>query len=360
MLRIGQTVRIRTDLHEASPGEYGQVNVVPEMLAYRGMTGTIRHTSISERYHLDIDEGAYVWTESMFVNEGAIPAPSTRHHKQYVVLSGWELECIDIAIPTADNTETRAQWADITAHNIFVTHDGSVRGRGLELIIKEPKPCRETLETLQWLIDTYSPRVDKSCGLHFHFSVQEKTETGLRNISAYEKSKLVNNLFALCSMFEDVIFPLFPFSRQSNSFCARFREIYARKNVTVRQKLGHISPSKTSNQTRYCWLNMVEMYRPGGHGTVEFRLLGNTVRMEYIADVALMFQFLVTQSFTMNLIKNPDALTDITQRMNDNIVREIKRVQHIEDMDLRGESLKSYTKMVIAKVGEMQKISTEN
>lgn len=73
-LKKGDKVRIRTDLKEGERYynvSNGARDVVTEIM--RKMAGkivTITGKTFQDKYHIDGDNGRYVWTESMFENDG--------------------------------------------------------------------------------------------------------------------------------------------------------------------------------------------------------------------------------------------------------------------------------------------------
>jgi hypothetical protein len=77
-------------------------------------------------------------------------------------------------------------------------------------------------------------------------------------------------------MIEDDVFNAVPESRRNNQYCMKL------KNKKQPLSKTHFNSAKYSNSDRYYWINTVEMFRPGGIRTVEFRLLGNVSRFHYI------------------------------------------------------------------------------
>ena len=335
---------------------------VTEMIQYLGKRAFIIKIEGTNQFRLDIDAGKNIWGIQYFDMITLVRAdkelPHALKRKKYQILQGWELECNNVGIMFDNNSESefKKHKININEHGISLHNDGSVSGRSLEFILDKPLTCSKSLEALRWFMETYPPKIDKSCGLHFHFSVHELMESGeIMPLRVIEKSRFVNNLFALCSMYEDQLFSLFPETRQHNSYCCRFREKYSINNANVREKLGYISNSKTGNTKRYCWLNVVEMYREGGHGTVEFRILGDTNKIEYIVNVALMFQYLVKQSLLLNIQRNPDKLNEINRTLRDPYFREVASMKNATG--LADDYKKTYINNVIAEAEKMQVFS---
>lgn len=347
--QIGDSVEISTvaDQRGANPG----------MMIFAGKRYKITRTDGINQFRMDNDSDL-IWQIDHFNMDTLVRAgkdlPRALKRKQYQILNGWELEVNDIPSIYNDNTDKKYHdfKEDFRSHGISAHTDASVTGRGLEFILNNPKPCADSLKELIWFMKKYPPQVNKSCGLHFHYSIHELTESGeLLPLRVLEKSRFVNNLFALCSLYEDQLFQLFPESRQHNSYCCRFREKYSTGNSNVREKLGYISESKSSNNKRYCWLNVVEMYREGGHGTVEFRILGDTVNIPYIVNVAIMFQYLVKQSLLLNIQRNPDALNIINKTLFGTYSKEINSTKNARDTSEHGDD---YLNSVISEIEKLQ------
>jgi hypothetical protein len=66
---IGDAVTIRPDLQIGVYGGEKHVNAVSEMLQYRGQTTTITYFTSSFNYRVSIDNGEWIWTSDMFVDE---------------------------------------------------------------------------------------------------------------------------------------------------------------------------------------------------------------------------------------------------------------------------------------------------
>ena len=185
-------------------------------------------------------------------------------------LSGWEFE-MTAQTPAAAFEEVR--------NKIEIGHDGSVNGAGLEAKTRGPETPSACLDLLLKFLKSNSLETDTSCGTHYHFSLNENSigreKTKIEgDRSSNFKRQITNNLFAIGSMYEKDLFDLMPRSRQNNRFCRKIAQTFQQVNPehrTMRQKMGRLNAHKYSNDQRYCWLNFVELFRPGGIDTVEFR-----------------------------------------------------------------------------------------
>lgn len=223
------------------------------------------------------------------------------------VLSGWEFE---ICRWTA-GTNYRSVEPKIVKGS-----DGSVHDMGLEFRTREPMSPFDSLQIFHDFIkNSLEIQIDQSAGIHLHFSV----ENG--RLSPKINRKYLNNLYAIGSMFEDRIFQLVHECRRNNRYCLPLQKAMEtnaeeRQATSVQKKLGRISPYKGDNNKRYCWLNFVEIWRQGGIRTVEFRLLGNTKRIEYIAAWFRLCLTMVYGALILDVYKDVNSLANVQKLMN--------------------------------------------
>jgi hypothetical protein len=171
---------------------------------------------------------------------------------------GWELEA------THGSRETPA--------SVIRERDGSVAGQGIEYKIAPEYVTRipESLEALRTLTADNDLHVDRSCGFHVHIGLQGR-------VTPIQRQQWAGNFVLLARSVEETAFSSVPESRRSNNYCRR----WTGNNDAISTR--RYSPEKYGNSPfRYQWVNIVEMFRPGGIGTVEIRLLGSTKRYAYL------------------------------------------------------------------------------
>lgn len=168
---------------------------------------------------------------------------------------GWELEATG--------------RASRTLKDVLVGHDGSVGGDGLEYRIRREAVFdpERSLAALRVLTGSPGLNVDRSCGFHVHVGLGIKT----RKLHLWAA-----NFITLARLIENDVFTVVPESRRDNNYCRRWREHSG--SVITPQYSG----SKHSNGTRYCWVNPVEIFRPGGIRTIEVRLMGDSKNYLYL------------------------------------------------------------------------------
>lgn len=215
---------------------------------------------------------------------------------------GWELEANHKAIRSP---------AGVQIHS-----DGSVNGDGAEYVVMPTlvKSVTYVLGLLKDLVHAPELNTDKSCGYHVHIApIGVKVQT-MRKWAIVAQS--------LAKAIETKAFEAVPDARQDNQYCHKI-ELYNHMRFTA---------SKYSNNTRYNWLNIVEMFRPGGIRTLEIRLLGNTHRWKYLAAWSLFSLELGRQAWIVlhNPTKQEYALKTLNYLL-DRITEEIK------PLDKRGE-----------------------
>lgn len=172
---------------------------------------------------------------------------------------GWELEA------------TGGVRDDDVPEGIILGSDGSVHGDGLEYrlcerVVDDPE---KGLMLLRRLVSFRDVTVDNSCGFHVHLALRNNQE----------KSRLwAAWLVALARHVEDEAFDAAPISRRGNSYCRKWDGVVV-QDGTMKTKFYHC---KSDNALRYQWLNVVEIFRPNGIRTVEFRLMGDTKRFSIL------------------------------------------------------------------------------
>jgi hypothetical protein len=170
---------------------------------------------------------------------------------------GWELEA--------------TRRAENISDDIVAGYDASVAGEGTEYKIRETvvnSPDR-VMEALKKLTAERRLRVDRSCGFHVH--------VGIQNATVAQKKVWASWMVVLAKELENDVFLAVPESRRTNRYCMRWGQAPQTSVITRRYHA-----SKYSNNDRYYWVNVVEMFRQGGIKTTEVRLLGNTRRFTYL------------------------------------------------------------------------------
>ena len=192
--------------------------------------------------------------------------------------------------------------------------DGSVDGEGHEFVLS-PELKDNYEQALELLKHVCShTRVDKSCGFHVH--------VGLANYTS-KRAVWAGWMVQLAKQIETAAFEAVPKSRHENDYCRAWS--------TDKSVIGVVgksySSTKYQNKDRYFWMNVVEMFRPGGIRTVENRLLGNTRRYSYcLAWIG--FTLLMAKS-AFRLTKDPSCLSAEINMLT-SILDQIKKV-FIED-----------------------------
>ncbi len=201
---------------------------------------------------------------------------------------GWELEA--------------NRRASITPTRSILERDGSVSGDGAEYKIREEYVTSPdiVIETLKELVSDSALRVDRSCGFHVHIGLYgNRNQTQGRVWASW--------MVTLARSIENSAFESVPESRRNNNYCRRFGE-----NSTAVQSVSY-SASKYSNDGRYYWMNVVEMFRPGGIKTVEIRLLGNTRRFSYLLAWISVCNLMARSAW--RLTNDPSALVEETLKL---------------------------------------------
>jgi hypothetical protein len=264
------------------------------------------------------------------------------------IRSGWEIECTEAqhqGSPDCDDCTYTSDERDCTdcrdeynsgcplGNEIERQHDGSVNGDSLEYISRRPHTPLRAMRHLQEFMDMYEPKLDDSCGIHFHISIRPKLEDQMtvetmRKIEKKYKKKLnmfSNNLYMLASIYEEELFKVLPQSRNGNSFCRKLRTSLNRRG-DVKKKMGNLSSHKYNNNQRYCWLNFVELYRPDGIRTVEFRALGDTENIVEIVAFYTLFLIMFWGALQIDILTEPATLKEIM----DNITKQFRRITQIK------------------------------
>jgi len=193
---------------------------------------------------------------------------------------GWEIEAI--------------KGIEKVPDGVISKHDGSVGGEGMEYCL-DPELVGDNsraMNLLRQVVTNPKLRVDKSCGFHVHISV--------RGLSKEKEKSWAGWMTTLARLTEDEAFKAVPSSRNNNSMCLRLKSTkYSIKN-------RHYSNSKYDNSDRYFWLNVVEIFRPGGIRTVENRLLGNTHRFIWLQAWTALFIHIAR--IALDLMDDPSGL----------------------------------------------------
>ena len=265
------------------------------------------------------------------------------------VRSGWEVECTSTRYSSRPNCDNCAYDEDDRdcdfcrnefssempmSNEVEQHHDGSVNGRGLEFISSKPHTPLRTMRHLQEFMDTYKPRLDRSCGIHFHISIRPKVTDDMkpdliRKIEKKYKNKInmfSNNLYMLAAIYEDKIFELLPRSRNGNNFCRKLSSVL-NKCGDVKKKLGKLNEMKYGNSQRYCWLNFVELYRPNGIRTIEFRSLGDTENTKLMIAYFTLFIMMFWGALQIDIVNDPATL----KRIMDELQKQLRRIERIKN-----------------------------
>ena len=215
---------------------------------------------------------------------------------------GWELE--------ANHGAVRSP-AGVQIHS-----DGSVNGDSMEYVVMPTlvKSVTYVLGLLKDLVHAPELNTDKSCGFHVHVAPMGIKVPVMRRWAIIAQS--------LAKAIEAEAFAAVPDARQSNQYC--------RKIVLLNGM--RFSASKYSNDSRYNWLNIVEMFRPAGIRTIEVRLLGNTHRWKYLAAWSLFSLELGRQAW--RVLHNPLAHDSAVQSLQ-YLLSRIK--DEIKPLEKRGE-----------------------
>lgn len=213
---------------------------------------------------------------------------------------GWELEA---------NHTPRSVPAGIERIS-----DGSVNGEGAEFVVMPAitKSPRYVLGLLKDLVHAPRLNTDNSCGFHVHVSA-----SNISSLARMRQWAIATEHLAM--QVEDLAFKAVPNSRHGNPYC--------RLIVPIRHGVSFQS-HKYNNDRRYHWLNIVEMFRPGGIRTIEVRLLGNTHRWKYLLAWSLFSMELARRGWDVanrpfNVIEHVDALGDMLLK----IAKDIKPLE---------------------------------
>ena len=253
------------------------------------------------------------------------------------VRAGWEVECTDAEVArdedNCDEDGNYTYWEDMPLSNEVDRHtDGSVGGRSLEFVARKPHTPLRAMRHLKEFMEQYHPLLDDSCGVHFHVSIRPKLEDDMtvetmRKIEKKYKKKLhsfSNNLFMLASLYEKRLFETLADSRDVNQYCRRIGRVLTSKG-DVKKKLGYLSSSKYSNDKRYCWINFVELYRPNGIRTVEFRALGDNVTYKQMLAHFVFVLTLVWGALKIDIEDDPATMKIVMDYLD----RQIKAINNI-------------------------------
>ena len=258
---------------------------------YSGIASRMFMYGINDSSLADVLHNMAVYNSQNQPQEQASTPPPEPVIKQSKVYTGWELEATE---------------SDINAdeYGIEQKEDGSVNGDGLEYV--SPKQgLVESMKLLKKVLSDSHVVVNKSCGFHTHISLSSDEFKLRKNISRH-KARFLNNLMALGKIYQERLYKVAPESRRSGSYSHPLSQCKA----NVRKMLGTLSSRKYVNNKRYEWINFTEMYRSGGLGTVEFRILGNTKRFEYILSFTVFYALLVYHAYKMHVTSSPDSLLE--------------------------------------------------
>ena len=218
--------------------------------------------------------------------------PIFQNHPMTFTL-GWELEASGMASQTPIEIECG--------------YDGSVSGDGREYKIRSQHVTdpHKVLTALKKLVHDERLRVDRSCGYHVHVGLANNTPMG---------QAWASWMVSLARALEPVAFDAVPASRRNNRFCRRWNG----GNVSGSVQSVHYSESKYSNDSRYYWMNVVEMFRPNGIRTCEIRLLGNTRRFTYLLGWTSVCQLMANAAWRLlwDASAFPEEITNLQTAFN--------------------------------------------
>lgn len=208
---------------------------------------------------------------------------------------GWEFESVTDIYGNRENDEDNGYSCDscgdqynedcddhngVESDNDSISHDdpcvevsaitdGSVNGAGMEYVLRKEFVHAPDMgiHALWKLLKQTQVETDKSCGFHVHIGLPERSTRHLMWAGWMQQ---------LGRMIEDDVFLAVPESRRNNQYCMKLKN----KNTPL-SKQQYVA-TKYSNHDRYYWINVVEMFRPQGIRTVEFRLMGNVHRFSYL------------------------------------------------------------------------------
>lgn len=131
--------------------------------------------------------------------------------------------------------------------------------------------------------------VNSSCGIHVHLG---RPSRGNTNQSDWGPDR-VRTMLVIGQILEERLMGVVHPSRRNNHHCEKIGVRYSKSDIGQFYPVGRVDPIKYNNTKRYCWLNLIETVRNGnrtepGHGgspspgTIEIRLLGETMDYEYI------------------------------------------------------------------------------
>ncbi len=171
------------------------------------------------------------------------------------------------------NHQTRNHWKLVSDSSIRAT-----RGQGIELVSPVLQGARglADLEKACRALASCGALINKSCGVHIHFGVQDF------NIKHWR------NLYKNYLQYENVIDSMMPNSRRAdrNHYCRSLtRKIGADKTAAFRKidncrTIQQLS-NAISSRSRYCKVNAESYFR---HGTVEFRQHSGTREFSKISN----------------------------------------------------------------------------
>ena len=165
---------------------------------------------------------------------------------------------------------------------------------------------REALSRNIFNLTSTAESVNSSCGIHLHIGNPSETHRTMWNpnqlagvqggpASEWSVTQVYTWLMVGVYFEQAGIFDTVPKSRAKDSNCAKIISRYQADELSSNDPIGDLVPRKYDNIKRYCWLNLIETRRPKNPrenrigyasseklGTVEIRLLGETMNPEYI------------------------------------------------------------------------------
>lgn len=219
----------------------------------------------------------------------------------YKIMTGWEFEATGASYDSDISDTSELPWDRVS--------DGSVNGSGWEYRLRKPDGLVKGLENLLELIKKRKPVVDTSCGAHFHFSVVKDFSDKQVALSKGELEQWATYVYVFAKIVEDEVLKCVPESRVDNRYCRRLALPNGNK---LRKSMGRIHGYKYNNNYRYQWVNFIELWRRGGIRTIEFRIMGNTVRPHYLAAGYVLWATIVKEALRVTICgsKNKDILPE--------------------------------------------------
>ena len=188
-----------------------------------------------------------------------------------------------------------AQWKVTTDASVTASNTGLYRGLELVSPILYGDEGLDELAKVYEVLNNCGAKVDKTCGTHVHFDINDFTVQNCKNFL---------NLYY---NYQGVINYLVPPSRRRNEYCKTLRK---QDLVDINKDyVRSIRDIAYAMNTRYMTVNLQSYVK---YGTIEIRQHGGTVEFEKMeAWIILMYQLLdiAKQEEKVNLLCRPYTVT---------------------------------------------------